>query len=111
LEELLMAVVNEDTITLFLAKMSLDLNEQLHYHNHEKQYLEKVTKLSADKKAALISCDFTTINNAMLTEQQGVFQVISNIITYGPNPAVNEQLLRALRFQVLQLLKDKGKES
>jgi hypothetical protein len=40
--------------------------------------------------------------------QYGVLQVNPNIITYTPSPAINDALLRAMRFQVLQLLKHKA---
>jgi hypothetical protein len=75
-----MATINESTITLFLAKLSLDVKEQTLYRGHEKEYLAKVTEMAQHKKDALISGHEDKINNAAIAEQKGFWKVTFGMI-------------------------------
>jgi hypothetical protein len=76
--------IDEKTITLFLARMSLSASEQGKYLGHEADYLSHVRNLTDIQKGVLTSCNPARINDAALKEQPGVLITSFNIATYTP---------------------------
>jgi hypothetical protein len=106
------ATINEDTITIFLARMSLDVTEQDKYIDKEATYLAGVAAMSKAKKDILTSRDPLAIQNAALAEQGAISCVLSvpNVINYSPTPSAGNELARDLRRIIRTELKTEPKK-
>jgi hypothetical protein len=101
-----MAQVNESSITLFLAKMSVESGEQDTYFANPPQsiydYLNNVSKKMTNKdyKDALASCDKVKINGYVHAEQHGKIVMDTNLIHYTPSPLSADDVVRMIRHEM-----------
>src|SRR5690242_19012570 len=96
--------IDESTVTLFLAKMSLAApDEQALYLRDPQKYLAKLKAMSEDKKKVLASKDKVKINQAAASEQPGMVRAeftVTHVINYSPGHALSDEIIRLIRHEI-----------
>jgi hypothetical protein len=112
-----MALIDESTLTAFMAKMSVDTTgEQARFLADPAQYARNIAQLAnpllpvAARNVLIGPYDSaahrqTAINNAMLGEQRGSVHIQSDsifVITYNPGQALADNIIQLIRNEVDQ---------